>query len=98
PECLDDFLLVQMPLAGRAHIRCGSQVLVSTPDTASVITPSLPLHMRWQYESDQLIVRIERKMLESACEAQLGYALPRPLEYQLGMKLDAAYGLAWRQL
>lgn len=98
PECLDDFLLVQMPLAGQAHIRCGAQRILSTPKKASVITPSHPLQMRWQQHNDQLIVRIERKALEDACSAQLGHALPHPLEYQLGMDTHRQYGLAWRQL
>ena len=98
PECLDDFLLVQMPMQGRAHIRCGAHEITSTPTNASVITPSLPLHMRWQGECDQLIVRIERSTLESICSAHLGYALPRPLEFQLGMDLSKGNGLAWKTL
>lgn len=98
PERLDDFLLVQMPLSGQAKIRCGSETLLSTPKKASVITPSLPLHMRWQEDNDQIIVRIERQALEDACSAQLGYALQKPLEYQLAMPLDTRQGLAWLQL
>ena len=98
PECLDDFLLVQMPLSGSAKIRCGDQKITSGPDQASVLTPSLPLHMRWAAECDQLIVHLERSALESACSAQLGHALPHPIEFELGMDLNTAHGAAWKAL
>lgn len=98
PDCLDDFLLVQMPLQGTAQIRCGDQNITSTPARASVLTPSLPLHMRWQGQCDQLIVRLERTALEAACSAQLGYALPRPIEFQLDMDLHTPQGAAWKAL
>ncbi len=96
PDCLQDFLLVQMPMAGRAEIRCGAQFVESHPLKASVLTPSLPLHMRWEGECDQLIVRIDRKVLEDACSARLGYALPKALEFELGMPLDSGAGHAWK--
>lgn len=98
PDCLDDFLLVQMPLRGSAQIRCGDQHITSNASKASVITPSLPLHMRWQGLCDQLIVRLERASLEASCSAQLGHALPRPIEFQLGMDLRSHSGAAWKAL
>jgi AraC-like DNA-binding protein len=98
PECLDDFLLVQMPIAGSARIQCGSRTIDSNPSIASVVTPSLPLHMRWQGQCDQLIVRIERSTLETACGIQLGHALPKPLEFDLAMDLRDGDGLAWHNL
>ena len=98
PDCLGDFLLVQMPMQGSAQIRCGDQKITSSPFKASVLTPSLPLHMRWQGQCDQLIVRLERTSLEAACSAQLGHALPRPIEFQLGMNLRSSQGAAWKAL
>ncbi|TFL09346.1 AraC family transcriptional regulator [Pusillimonas caeni] len=98
PDCLGDFLLVQMPMQGSAVIRCGDQQITSGPHNASVITPSLPLHMRWQGRCDQLIVRLERAALEAACSAQLGHALSRPIEFQLGMDLSSRQGAAWKSL
>jgi len=98
PDCLGDFLLVQMPMRGSAQIRCGDQQITSGPHTASVLTPSLPLHMRWQGQCDQLIIRLERAALEAACGAQLGHALPRPIEFQLGMDLRSPQGAAWQSL
>lgn len=98
PESLDDFLLVQMPLTGRAEISCGAEKIISTPNVASVLTPSQPVHMQWQGVCDQLIVKLERRTLESACSAFLGHALPHPIEFTLGMDLTQDGGIAWRQL
>lgn len=98
PDCLDDFLLVQMPIQGSAQIRCGDRKITSSPYMASVLTPSLPLHMQWQGQCDQLIVRLERASLEAACAAQLGHALPQPIEFELGMNLREGNGAAWLAL
>lgn len=98
PDRLGDFLLVQMPLRGHASIHCGDQHTDSHTQLASVLTPSQPLTMHWRGECDQLIVRITRSALESMCGAQLGHALPRPLEFKLGMPLDSGHGLAWKHL
>ncbi|MGE4124407.1 MAG: AraC family transcriptional regulator [Pusillimonas sp.] len=98
PESLDDFLLVQMPLAGRAEISCGPETIISTPTMASVLTPSLPVHMQWQGICDQLMVKLERRALEAVCSSFLGHALPKPIEFRLGMNLDLDGGLVWRQL
>lgn len=98
PDRLEDFLLVQMPLRGGAHIRCGNDTIDSHTSLASVLTPSLPLTMQWRGACDQLIVRISRSALESMCGAQLGHALPRPLEFSLGMDLSRPTGQGWKRL
>jgi len=95
PGPLGDFLLVQMPLSGQADIRCGDQHIISTPDCASVLTPSDPLAMRWSADSDQLIVRIDRGALERVCAAHLGRRPERPLRFALGMAWRAG---AWYEL
>ncbi len=98
PETLDDFLLVQIPLAGQAEIRCGNDTVIGNPNMASVLTPSLPVHMQWQGICDKLIIKLQRQALESVCGACLGHALPRPIEFQLAMDLNKEGGVAWRQL
>ncbi|WP_428424371.1 AraC family transcriptional regulator [Methylibium sp.] len=85
---LTTFLLVMMPLRGSAEIRHGQQCIVSTPGLASVVGPTAPLSMRWEAECHQLIVRIDRKAIETACASHLGHELSRPLEFELGMDLS----------
>jgi len=87
---LGTFLLLMMPLRGSAEIQCGPQRIVSTPDLPSVIGPTAPLSMRWRADCQQLIVRIDRKALETTCATHLGHELSRPLEFSLGMDLREA--------
>ena len=95
PGPLGDFLLVQMPMAGQAEIRCGNEQVLSDAGCASVLTPSEPVMMRWGATSDQLIVRIERAALERVSAAYLGRRADQPLRFQLGM---AWRGTGWHAL
>ena len=91
----NDFLLVMMPLAGSAEIWCGDAAIRSTPDMASVVSPALPLRMRSQDDADQIMVRIERGLLERQCAQHLGHELRRPIEFELGMDLSSPGGQSW---
>ena len=84
-----------MPLAGSSDIWCGDAAIRSTPDMASVVSPTLPLRMRSQDDADQIMVRIDRSLLERQCAQHLGHELRRPIEFALGMDLSSPGGLSW---
>ncbi len=92
PNRLDDFFLVQIPVAGHASIACGNRRFDSTPRAASLLSPTLPLHMRWHAGNAQVCVRFEREMVEQHCAAHLGHALERPLEFEPELRLDTPAG------
>jgi AraC-like DNA-binding protein len=92
PDRLDDFFLVQIPVAGHATIRCGNRRFESTPAAASLVSPSLPLHMRWHAGNAQICVRFERRMVEQHCAAHLGRPLDEPLEFEPELRLDTPAG------
>jgi len=92
PERLDDFFLVQIPVAGHATIACGNRRFDSTPQAASLVSPTLPLHMRWHAGNAQVCVRFERRMVEQHCAAHLGHALDEPLEFEPELRLDTPAG------
>jgi AraC-like DNA-binding protein len=98
PGPLETFFLVQMPLAGRAEIRCGKEEFVSTPAVASLPSPTLDLAMRWGGDNPQVIVRLERDALERHLAAALGRELDRPLEFRAAMAMDQGGGASWRRL
>lgn len=97
-ECLESFLVVQIPLSGRARISCGKETLVSSPAVASVVTPSLPLEMDWSADCRQITLRIERSHIERHCETLLGGVMRQPLEFALGMPVHEAPGRRWMRL
>ena len=96
--CLNDFLLVMMPLSGHADVRCGGLTIHSTPDLASVVTPTLPLWETIYDECDQIMVKIDRTLLENICAQHLGHPLRKPLEFGLGLTMSSQGGVSWQAL
>lgn len=96
PGELEGFFLVQMPLAGAAMIESGGQKVESTPQLASLLSPDEHTSMRWNAESDQLMMRISRSLLERTLVGQLGNVLDKPLVFELGFAWQECQ--AWRRL
>lgn len=96
--CTNDFLLVMMPLSGVSEVCCGDDSIRSTPRVASVVSPTLPLRMTSQHDSDQIMVRIDRAFLERHCMQYLGRELRRPIEFRLGMDASGGPGERWYAL
>jgi AraC-like DNA-binding protein len=96
PGLLDTFYLVQMPLAGRASVDCGKEHVDSGPGLASVLNPSELTVMHWRADNDQLMVRIDRSLVERAIWAQLGRKTNGPLNFQLGFRWQDS--MPWRCL
>src|SRR5512146_2794509 len=53
-ECLGTFLVVQIPICGLATVHCGKDRIDSSPEIASVVTPTLPMQMRWRGDCHQI--------------------------------------------
>ncbi|MCC5578419.1 AraC family transcriptional regulator [Microtetraspora sp. AC03309] len=98
PGELESFYLVQVPLAGRSLIRCGGQEIVSTPDLASLPSPTEHLDMRWAAGCPQLIVKFDRAAVEHTLEQMLGERLDRPLVFDLGLDMTTGQARAWRAM
>ncbi|WP_144960715.1 AraC family transcriptional regulator [Pseudomonas oryzihabitans] len=71
PQCLQDFYLVQIPLTGGADIHCGAVDFQSSPQVAALLSPELPVRMRWYGGAAQLVLRLERADLEHHCAQHL---------------------------
>lgn len=96
PGPLETFFVVQMPIAGRAEVRCGAKSVHSTPKLASVISPTEHLTMLWSSDCVQMICRIERFALEAHLSDIMGAPLQRPLRFEPGMDVSTGYGLSWK--
>ncbi|WP_128377195.1 AraC family transcriptional regulator [Streptomyces cavernae] len=95
PGALEDFYLVQMPLAGAAEITCGREQIISTPRVASVPSPTEALAMRWRAGNPQLIVWIRRSALEDHLGKLLGRQPRMPVRFDLGMDLTTPGARSW---
>ncbi|WP_250520679.1 MULTISPECIES: AraC family transcriptional regulator [unclassified Caballeronia] len=92
PGRLENFFLLQIPIHGNAEIECGNRRFVSTPQAASLLSPSLPLRMRWGDACPQVILRIERGAIEEHCEKHLGESFSRPVEFEPELSLNSPAG------
>jgi len=95
PGALDRFFLVQIPLAGRAQIACGREIVTADPALASIPDPREHLAMRWQAGTPHLIVKIDRVVLERHVAALLDRPVAQKLHFGLGFDLSTGPGRAF---
>ncbi|MFJ4170836.1 AraC family transcriptional regulator [Paenarthrobacter sp. NPDC089714] len=94
PEGLQDFHLVQIPLAGHASMQVGDINVDSSPRVASVPPIDRPFSMAWDSGSPHLIVYVRRTALERVAISLNGGSEPKGgLGY--GMDLTTAAGRAF---
>jgi AraC-like DNA-binding protein len=95
PGCLDRFFLLQIPLIGSASVRCGGSVVEASPDTATLLSPTLPTVMRWHEGTAKLIILIERAIVENHLAQLLDRTIDR-IEFAPAISLNSAAGAALR--
>ncbi|HEX3588444.1 MAG TPA: AraC family transcriptional regulator [Pseudonocardiaceae bacterium] len=98
PDRLDTFYLVQIPLSGRAEIRCGAEHIYSQLGNAPVLSPTEPLLMHWSADCSQLLARIERSALEGRLRDLIDEPIRAPLRFAAEMDVSTGQGLSWRRL
>ena len=88
PERLDSFFLLQIPVSGGAEIECGDRRFDSSPTVASLVSPTLPLRMRWIH-CPQVVLRIEREAIERHCARHFGIEEPSVVEFEPAFDLTS---------
>jgi AraC-like DNA-binding protein len=93
PGRLQDFFLLQVPLSGSAHVRCGTAVAEAQAGRmASILSPTLPTRMIWHEGCEKLIVLIDRTKVESQYAALVGDAVNDPVEFLTAVDLTGDLG------
>jgi AraC-like DNA-binding protein len=82
---LEDFFLLQIPLAGAAQVRSGTRNVESDPAMATVLSPDDEVGMEWSDDCDQLMLRIARPLLERCLTSHLGHAPEKALRFDLAL-------------
>jgi len=81
PGCLQRFFLVQVPLRGAARVQTAAQDIGCAPGvTASLLSPTIPTRMQWENDCAQLILLVERKLIEQRAAALAGQSV-RAVEF-----------------
>ncbi|KJC45041.1 transcriptional regulator [Bradyrhizobium sp. LTSP885] len=92
PGCLDRFFLLQMPLHGSASVKTAAREVTAGPQRiASLLSPTIPTEMTWRDDCAQLIVLLDRKLVEHRAAA-LGGSAVRPVEFDPALDLTRPAG------
>lgn len=94
PGCLERFFLLQLPLGGVARIRTAAREIATAPGVAaSLLSPTLSTRMVWEGDCAQLILLVERRLVEQRAAALAGRAV-QPVEFEPAVDLTGAAGQA----
>ncbi|MGV0879089.1 AraC family transcriptional regulator [Martelella sp. FLE1502] len=92
PGELSDFFLLQLPVAGAAHVRCGTRVTEAEAGRrASLLSPTLASRMVWRENCEKLIVLMRRRVVEDFFET-LTHRAATPLEFEPTVDLTTPVG------
>jgi AraC-like DNA-binding protein len=73
PGCLERFFLVQLPLSGWARVKTAAIDVESAPGVAaSLLSPTMATWMTWENDCAQLILLVERKLVQQRAAALAG--------------------------
>lgn len=92
PGCLDQFYLVQIPVAGSAAIVNGSDRYTSDTTRAAVLNPHRETTMIWEEGCRQLLLQISRRALHAHATANLGLSTDQPITFEGAMDLSQGPG------
>lgn len=101
PDALGSFVLVQMPLRGRAEVFTGGESVQLHPGQGAVISAHRPVRVRWHAGCEQLMLKIERRHLDELASGVFGQPdrdSGADIEFETPFRLDDAVGLQWRGL
>ncbi|NYI77586.1 AraC family transcriptional regulator [Nocardioides panzhihuensis] len=89
---LDDYLLT-LPVAGAGRFRYGDAVVMATPDRGVIIGPHREFEFAFDELWDQVVVRIDRKRVESVAAALTGEVGPVDFDLALAGGMTSMDGL-----
>jgi len=98
PERLESFFLIQLPVQGTVQLAIGDDTLDCQGTDGVVLSPEMPLRLRWSDDCTQILVQIERERLERYLGEQLGARPRRPLRFAPRLDLRSGVGSICRRL
>jgi AraC-like DNA-binding protein len=92
PGCLDRFFLLQIPLRGTARIATAACEVESCQGAvASLLSPTIPTEMTWDGDCGQLILLLDRRLVEQRAAALSGKPVGA-VEFAPAIDLNRACG------
>src|SRR5690554_2724198 len=98
PGVLDTFALIQMPIRGQEQIKIGDKTVLCNPQQGAVINAHSRSVINHTDNTEKLIIRVERSLLERYCQQMLGRTLRRGIEFASDMPLNTEAGSRWLRM
>lgn len=106
PEPFREFVLVQMPLRGRADIAGaqggGSASVRVSPRMAAIVSPNRPVRLHWEAGCEQLLIKLPlaglREVARSALHLSEQALASESFEFAPALDLDTDTGRVWTGL
>ena len=95
PVVFEDFLLIQMPIRGFEKIALGSDKILSSPKVFGIINPGVRSVINHEPDTEKLIIRIDKKLIEKNCQQILNLTLNKDIEFDSTMLLETKSGTQW---
>ena len=97
PGKLDDIVLVQSVLTGHEHVISDQLRLTCNPGHATVFNYHQHSFFNHFPGTDKLLVRIDRTLLETILQRQLGRSIKQDIYFQPHLPTDTSAGQNWLQ-
>lgn len=88
PGNLDDFYLIQIPVAGQEAIQYNRHAILSNTRVATIISPDLEFRMRHERNAEKLFIRVERSAFEQQCAQYYGHLAHGALHFNPAIHLQ----------
>lgn len=95
PGFFENFVLLQMPIRGEEKIELGPERVICTPQSGVIINSHTRCVINHTTNTEKLIIRIDRSLLENTCQQILGRTLRDHLELDAVMPLNTSSGSRW---
>lgn len=87
PEPLAGFYLVQIPQYGYATVKSGNECIDSSPQIATVLDPNAEIDMVWRANNEQLMLKIDRALMEQMARHFDARFIQQKLVFPLGFQV-----------
>jgi len=84
---VEDFLLMMIPMTGIMNISLSKDSFISSRNQAALMNPSDTLAMEWESGCKQLILQINKDLINRTCESFLGYPIKNSVEFAHAMEI-----------
>lgn len=89
----DKFLLIMLPMTGVMDAEVENGRVKACHDVAALINTSDPLTMNWGEHCNQLIIRVNKSLIERTCESLLGHPIKEDVKFASALDMSKGHNI-----